>query len=60
MFYNIYIATLNVCFILEGDILDTDEYKELIFKTLEKIQDTEALKRIYNLVSYIYINKAGK
>ncbi|KNY24811.1 hypothetical protein Bccel_0068 [Pseudobacteroides cellulosolvens ATCC 35603 = DSM 2933] len=37
-----------------------DKYKQLIIDMVKKINDVELLKRIYNLVSYIYLNKADR
>ena len=37
-----------------------DDMKETIKNMVDNINDYNLLLRIYNLVSYIYINKAGK
>jgi hypothetical protein len=40
--------------------MKADELKELIFDMIDKIDNAYLLQRIYNLVEYIYIHKAGK
>jgi hypothetical protein len=43
-----------------GGVKCTVEWKEAIKKMVDNINEEHLLKRIYNLVSYIYIHKAGK
>ena len=49
----------NITF-TRGDRVNTNDIKNIIKDMIDKIDEYQLLKRIYNLVSYIYTHKAGK
>lgn len=58
--YNIFRTNVRFLFYIGEALLMDDKYKQLIIDMVKKINDVELLKRIYNLVSYIYLNKADR
>ena len=60
MFYNNFIATLNVRF-LEGNVLEANDYKEIIICLLEELNDSDKrfLIQIYTLIK-LHIEKNKK
>lgn len=57
----IYIRNFGVCSCRNGGLhMSNKEYKKYIIEMLDKIDDNEHLKRIFNYVHKYFIKKAGK
>ena len=44
----------------EGKHMNSEEFKKYIIEMVQKIDDTESLKRIFNYVHKFFIRKTGK